>query len=104
MEQWVEDSVAFVPHVDCLPSRAYKRDAKYCSFHCKKEHTLEQRVLFREIFDKKLKTGEFLFKNEGALSIHEIRLPNTHNNRGNGQILVDSTSKRDVEGDVSIAA
>lgn len=71
-----EDSVAFVPHVDCLPSRAYKRDAKYCSFHCKKEHTLEQRVLFREIFDKKLKTGEFLFKNEGALSIHEIRLPN----------------------------
>lgn len=55
-------------------------------------------VFFRKISDKKIKVGEILFQNEGALNIQERHFLN-HNK---GQVLMAFASERDIEGDICI--
>lgn len=69
---------------------------------CKKKHTPEQCVLFRKIFDKKLKAGVILFQNEGAPNIHERLFPNHHNNKGKGHVLMVFPLKKRCRRDVSM--
>lgn len=53
-------------------------------------HTLDQYVIFRRIFEKKLEKGEFILQNEGASNVHERPLPNRCNNQGKGQAMMVS--------------
>lgn len=49
---------------------------------------------------RKLQTGEVILQNEVALNIHELFFPNHNIGRGKGQVLMVSTSGKEVENDV----
>lgn len=57
-------------------------------------------MAFQKIFNKKLQAPEIILQNKGALKIDKRPLPNHGNDRGQGQVLMVSTSGRDIEGGV----
>lgn len=63
-----------VPFVSQAPTQADEKDPKYCIYHSRKGHTLDQCVMFRRIFDKKLQYGEIILQNE-ARNMHEQPFP-----------------------------
>lgn len=54
-----------------------QKSARYCPYHGKKRHTLEQYVTFRMIFDEKRKAVEILFWAGGTISINELTFLST---------------------------
>lgn len=97
LEQWIIDEVISLPHVDQLPSEEGQRNTNYCPYHRKKGHNLEQCVVFRKIFDRKLEAGEILFQNEGSLNVHEQPFPNHCNSKGKAHAMMASVMEKDGE-------
>lgn len=54
-------------------------------------------MVFRKIFNLKLRAEEILLQNEGDLSIHERSSLNDDNNKGKGNVLMVSATKNDVD-------
>lgn len=79
-----------------------KKEAKYCPYHRRKGHTLEQCASFRRIFDNKLQAWEIIFQNEGALNIHEQPFSNYNNDRGKVQLMVVSIWNKDTKEGVPV--
>lgn len=58
LEQWVGDSIIFLPQVNCLHLRKIIKVLKTARCIARKGHTLEQFVFFRKISNKKLTVDE----------------------------------------------
>lgn len=72
--------------MEYLHSLTDQKDARYCSYHRRKGHTLEQCVTFRRIFNKKHKAGEILSQ-KGALSVNDLPFLK-YNRKGKGQVMM----------------
>lgn len=64
-------------------------------------HTFEHCISFRRLFDEKQKAGRVLFQKGGAVSINELPFPK-HQVKSKGHMMMTSSIKRDVEGDVTV--
>lgn len=66
------------------PTQADEKNPNYCPYDSKKGHGLDQCVMFRRVFDKKLKDGEIVLYNERARNMHEGPFPKPSNNKRKG--------------------
>lgn len=60
LKQWVNDPIVQLPLVSQAPTQIDERNPNFCPYHCRRGHTLDQCVMFRRIFDKKLEDGEII--------------------------------------------
>lgn len=89
------------PEVHRLPSHEDQKDLKYCCYHRKKRHTLEECVTFRKIFDEKHK-GKILFQMNRRLSIIELPFPKNWDRIGRGSSSFSLRNSPSPQGAVSL--
>lgn len=72
LEQWMKDQVIYLSFTYHSPFTGDLKVANCCLYHRRKGHPLEQCIIFRRLFDKKLKAGKILLHEGGATNIHEL--------------------------------
>lgn len=96
LEQWVKDAGILLPHVDRLPFQVDQRDAKYCPFH-RRKGTIWSNGWFSERSLVRNSRQEKSYSRIKELSASKNALPNHHNGKGKGQVLMVSTIRIDED-------
>lgn len=60
LKQWIKDSIVQLSFVNQTPSQIKVKDPNFCTYHRRKGHALDQCLVFRNIFDKKLQDEEII--------------------------------------------
>lgn len=95
LEQWVKDRVVCLPYVDYFSTLEDQKAENNCPFHRRSGTTLGQYVLFRKLFDEKLKSGQILFPKDETTDVHKAMFPK-HQARGNGRVMMACHSNAEL--------
>lgn len=58
MKKWLEDRVIELPSVTTVPTAEDEKHSRFCIYHRKISHSAMDCYVLRDIFDKKIRSGE----------------------------------------------